>query len=419
VKAGSAYAGTAGLSTFGTTGLLSLFGIATLPLTLLLLPKVAEVVYILLSVAGLIELLRGHLSHDERHRLLLVSLLPVLFFAIAALSVIVSGDYSGWFHPLKKLDELLATPFIAILLMRGNIKPHHFIQVSRYSVLLLFAAILYQFVRLHVGRPGGAISPLQFAHVALLLGCYSLICLPLESGRRRLFSLAAFCAGFLSTLITQSRIEWISAFVLITALIVIWRRSGLLEKKTVWVVCGITLALSLFSMGTPLVQNRVGAALAEYHAFEDHQVWFSSVGQRLVMWKAGLEAAAEKPVFGWGIHRSQQAAVSKLHDPVMKQLLGEHHNLHNEYVNSLAAKGIVGLLSLLALLFIPMAIFYARADNPELLIFNAGGLLLCVSYAVSSLTYQAFGDNTMNVFFVIVFSYSLTSVLQKPVTSQP
>ncbi len=403
---------------FGSLSSLALLGLAILPVCLLLLPDVAEVVYTLVSVTGLICLLRNGLSDDEYHKLFLVSLLPLLFFGVAALSIIVSGDYSAWFRPLKKLAELLATPFVALLLLRADIAPRHFILTAKISALLIFAAALYQFFVLHYPRPGGAISPLEFGHVALLLGYFSLIRLPLENIRQKLFSLTAFSAGFLTTLISQSRIEWISAFFLLAALLFVWHRSGLLTKRSVWVVLGITLSLSLFSINTPLVHNRFGAALGEYQDVHNHQGWNSSVGQRLIMWKAGLKAAAKKPVFGWGIHRVQQAAVAELRDPQIKRTLGEHHHLHNEYVNTLAGKGVIGLLSLLALLFVPMAVFYTRSTSQDLLVFNASGILLCVSYAVFGMTYQVFGDDTMNIFFVIVLSYSLISSIGKPVGGQ-
>ena len=151
----------------------------------------------------------------------------------------------------------------------------------------------------------------------------------------------------------------------------------------------------------------------EYENYFDQATWNSSVGQRLLMWTSGLRAAARKPVFGWGIHRSQQAAVAELQDPAARRKIVEHHNLHNEYVNTLAAKGIVGLISLLALLIIPLSVFLVESADPDLLVYNAGGALLCVSYAVSGFTYQAFGDDTMNVFFVIVLCYTLTAVISR------
>lgn len=408
----------AGMPVFGNLFSFSLLGIAALPVCLLLLPNAAEVVYTLVSITGLICLLRNGLSNDESRTLFLISLLPLLFFGVAALSVVVSGDNSGWFRPLKKLSELLATPFIALLLLRANIPARHFMLAAKFSALMLFTVALYQFLILHNSRPGGAVSPLPFGHISLLLGFFSLICLPLENTRQKLFSLAAFSAGCLATILSQARIEWINIFFLLAALLLVWYRSGLLTKHTVQMIGSVTLLLLIFAINMPFAQNRVTAALDDYQAFNNQQVWNSSVGQRFVMWQSGLAAAAEKPVFGWGIHRSQQAAVAELSDPKMKQAIGEHHNLHNEYVNTLASKGIVGLASLFALLFIPMTAFYARSSNPDLLVFNASGILLCVAYTVSGMTFQAFGDDAMNIFFVIVLSYSLTSVLGRPAREQ-
>lgn len=413
MKSPSACGLTTGRAWSGHTRPLALAGIAVLPLSLLLLPDAGEVIYVLVALAGLFTLLRNGLALQEQRKLFLVSLLPWMFFATAALSVLLSGDYSDWFRPLKKLAELLATPFIALLLLQAKVAPRYFLLTAKISVLVLFPVALYQFTVLHNPRPGGAISPLQFGHVSLLLGYYSLIRLPIEKFPHKLLSLTAFGAGYLATLLSQSRIEWINSFFLFAALLFVWQRSGLLTKGVGWAVSAVMLLLALFAFNTSVVQSRVGTALGEYEVFQDQQIWSSSVGQRLLMWDSGLKAALKKPVFGWGVHRSQQAAVAELADPRARRAIIEHHNLHSEYVNTLAAKGLVGLASLLALLFVPVAVFVARSADPDLLVPNAGGILLCVSYAVSGLTYQAFGDDTMNVFFVIVLSYTLTAVMDR------
>ena len=393
---------------------LALIGIAVLPLSLLLFPDVGEAIYTLVTLAGLIMLLREGLAPEERDKLFLVSLLTLLFFAVAALSIVASGDYAGWFKPLKKLSKLLATPFVALVLLRANIAPRNFILIAKVSVLVLFLVALYQFVVLHNIRPGGATSPLQFAHVSLLLGYCSLIALPTETARQRILSLGAFGAGFMATLLSQSRIEWINAFILLPVLILVWKRSGLLTKEVAWIVSCALLSLLLFALSMPFVHERVDTALGEYEMFHDQAAWNNSIGQRLLMWESGLKAAIKKPVLGWGIHRSQQAAVAELSDPLERSTLIEHHNLHNEYVNTLVAKGIVGLLSLFALLFIPLTIYFANAADKNLVVYTGSGILLCVAYAVSGLTYQAFGDATMNSLFVIVLSYTLTAVDNRP-----
>ncbi len=64
-----------------------------------------------------------------------------------------------------------------------------------------------------------------------------------------------------------------------------------------------------------------------------------------------------------------------------------------------------------------MTTFYARSTNRELLVFNASGVLLCVAYTISGMTFQAFGDDTMNIFFVIVLSYSMTAITGKSTTA--
>jgi O-antigen ligase len=125
------------------------------------------------------------------------------------------------------------------------------------------------------------------------------------------------------------------------------------------------------------------------------------------MWKSGLSAALKKPAFGWGIHRTQVAAASELATPEMQQVVLGYNHLHNEYLTNLVAEGLPGLVSLLLMLFVPLAIFLKNSGDPELLVYNGIGSLLCIGYALSALTNQAFGDDTLNIFFVFFLAITL------------
>lgn len=74
-----------------------------------------------------------------------------------------------------------------------------------------------------------------------------------------------------------------------------------------------------------------------------------------MMWKSGLSAAMKKPLYGWGIDQTQVAAAAELADPEMKQVVLGFNHLHNEYLTTLVGRGPPGVMSLLLLLFVPLA----------------------------------------------------------------
>ena len=118
----------------------------------------------------------------------------------------------------------------------------------------------------------------------------------------------------------------------------------------------------------------------------------------------------KKPIFGWGMDQTQVVAASELAIPDMKLVILGYNHLHNEYLTNLVAKGLPGLLSLLLLLFVPLAFFLRNSGNPERLVCNGIGSLLCIGYALSGLTNQAFGDDTLNIFFVFFLAVTLTGL---------
>jgi len=86
-------------------------------------------------------------------------------------------------------------------------------------------------------------------------------------------------------------------------------------------------------------------------------------------------------------------------------------HLHNEYITNLVSAGIVGLVALLSLLFIPMTIFYQKLKNEENYYYASMGLLLCVGYATFGFTHIAFGEEHVNSFYVFFMGLLLPKVI--------
>ncbi len=382
--------------------------ILVLPAAILVAPHLGEVSYILLAVLGMYYLLRNGLYSARNKKVLLLSLLTLGFYSVAVISELVSGDHSVSLWNPGGLREFLAAPFIGLLLLETRVSVRLLMLTVKLSAIVIFMVVFYQFMD-GVSRPSGAVNPLVFAIPSLLLGFFSIIRLPLESAPEKLVSLAAFSAGCMASVISQSRAAWILSIFLLACVLFSWYRTGHLTKQFTlgFTTLFLALALVLVSSQTPIVQQRINSALNEYHSFHTNGDWDSSVGIRIIMWKSGLSAAMEKPFFGWGIDQTQLAAASELESPTMKQAILKYGHLHNEYITTLVAKGLPGLLSLLLLLFVPFATFLRQSGDPERLAHNGIGSLLCIGYALSGLSNLAFGDDTLNIFFVFFLAVTL------------
>ena len=378
-----------------------------LPAAILVAPHLGEAAFATLAILGLYAGLRHGAAHLANPRLRLAVLLMPGFYLVALLTGLASGDHAyNWWNPAG-LREFLAAPLIGILSLETRPAPRMLMLTVKLAAITVCLVALQQLLS-GEPRPGGAVNPLVFALVALLLGFFSMVRLPLETRSEKLFSLAAFFAGGMACVMSQSRTAWLVSVFLFAGLLLVWRRNGLLTKRLASGFIALMLVLMLAASQTPLVAQRVDSALAQYHALRADGEWRSSLGKRVIMWEGGLSAAREKPLFGWGADNSQAAAAAQLSSPAMQRAVLGYNHLHNEYINTLVARGLPGLLSLAALLFVPLYLFTRRTNDPERqLVVNGIGSLLCLGYALSGLSNLAFGDDTLNIFFVYFLAVTL------------
>ena len=380
--------------------------ILVLPSSILIAPHLGEAAYILLAILGLYYFIRNGLYFTKNRSVLLFSLLTLGFYLAGLVSGLVSDSHPAAPWKPGNLREFLAAPFIVLSLFISRVGTRFLMLAIKLSALLVFIVVFYQMMT-GTDRPGGAVNPLVFAIISLLLGCFSIIRFPLESVTERLLSLTAFTAGVMACVISQSRAVWLLSVFLFTCILFAWYRTGRLTKLATLGITTLILIMTVISLQLPAVQQRINSAQDNYQAFHIRGEWDNSLGRRIIMWKSGLSAAMKKPVFGWGTDQTQVAAASQLESPAMKQAVLGYNHLHNEYITSLVAKGIPGLLVLLLLLFVPLVIFVGRSTDPERLAQNGIGILLCIGYALSALTNQAFGDDTLNIFFIFFLAITL------------
>jgi O-antigen ligase len=392
------------------TGRLVSGAVLILPAAILVAPHPGEAAYLLLAVLGVYYFLHNSLHHRAHQPILLLSLLTLGFYLVALVSALVSDNPSAGLSKLGNLREFLAAPFIGLLLFNTGVSTRFIMLTVKISALLVFLVAYYQLLN-GISRPGGGVNPLVFAVPSLLLGFFSLVRFPLESTPEKLLSLAAFSSGCMAAVISQSRATWILSIFLLICVLYFWHRTGHLKTRIALGISTLFLTLVLVSLQTTAVQQRIDSALNEYRTFSMHGEWESSVGNRIILWKSGISAAMKKPVAGWGADQTQVAAASELQTLQMKRVVLGYNHLHNEYLTNLVAKGLPGLLSLLLLLFVPLAIFLKNSRNPEILVCNGIGALLCIGYALSGLTNQAFGDDTLNMFFIFFLAITLPGSL--------
>jgi O-antigen ligase len=136
----------------------------------------------------------------------------------------------------------------------------------------------------------------------------------------------------------------------------------------------------------------------DYERVTESNDYDNSLGQRLRLWRAGLELAAEQPVFGQGPGNAMDLSSQRTAEQGMPPLNFTH--FHNFLLNAMVRAGIVGVAAVLVLLIAPL---WLAARTPRDDIANFGfAMLLTVNaaYVLSGLFGIMLGHDIADALFI-------------------
>jgi O-antigen ligase len=136
------------------------------------------------------------------------------------------------------------------------------------------------------------------------------------------------------------------------------------------------------------------------------------------MWRHGFEVFKQKPYLGYGLQNTSNVVAARIRNESnefqglkLKQVenyFKSFDHLHNEYVNTAVAKGILGLATLLVLLLLPLIMFWKRvtATDSSKAYFATIGIITIVSYLIIGLTNIISTQPLLNMFFLVILAVS-------------
>lgn len=140
----------------------------------------------------------------------------------------------------------------------------------------------------------------------------------------------------------------------------------------------------------------------------------TSVGQRLELWRAAWTIFLSNPVLGVGTGAYQNILASLIQARGSFPFVGRYDHPHSDYFNALASAGIVGFLTLLAVLVIPFLYFWRALRNKDAATHTVGlaGALTVAGFAIYALTDTIFLHSMMITWYVIYVAlfYALIQV---------
>ena len=265
------------------------------------------------------------------------------------------------------------------------------------------------------------IMHIQGGDISMSLGILSLI-IALYAYQKRevkltVLSVIGSLCGIVGSLLSTARGGWIALPLLLIIILWIYRHS--LSKRFFLTFFGIIAVASvgISQMPNNRIMERINVAQKDIQLYLDKNNGNTSLGARFEMWKSAIAMAKEKPLFGWGIQGATEKRKQETKEKIATGNIGQFTHAHNQYLDDLSKRGIVGLLALLAVLFIPLRAFMEKLNttNDEIKLIATLGVAHILSVMIYSLSqgFLVHNSGTIFYFFLTIVFYTAIRTRQK------
>ncbi len=390
-------------------------------LTVPIVGKIAAGLLLLMGLAGLYRLKGRFYDLTAAEKWLLASF--TLFSLISILSFFYwPQTREARMHLEDYITFMMLVP-LYLLLRQFSFKLYWLVGLLALAAIVLGCVSIAQFIAmkyygisiLTVGavswmRPSGSVNPMRYGAISLVIMTFSLNAL-LVLGQKAFWLkvlLVVVCGlGLVACLLAQARGSWLAIPVLIVAYAVYLYRAGRPKFLMALVVGGVLLMAA--ASQTQVVQSRVQHFSSNIDSYYKGNAQ-SSIGARLDMFKAAGILIKQNPVFGHGLSSySPKATGIRKATPGMSLEVGMWANPHNEILQVMVEKGVIGLITLLLLFAAPGYLFLQalrKADDSgagqQVKYYALCGLSLLIVYAVVGQSVALFEHDVFNHFFALM-----------------
>ncbi|TVP44944.1 MAG: O-antigen ligase family protein [Halomonas sp.] len=278
----------------------------------------------------------------------------------------------------------------------------------------------------NVERAEGHTHVIQFGNLSMLLGVFCLAGLGwamVQQHRKAWvgFLLVGAIAGILGSLLSGSRGGWVGFPIVLWVLYRAYGKNITIKLKGAILLLVLIGGSAIYMIPQIGVQDRIHQAANDISSYFSGEHVLSSVGSRFEMWRGAGHMILEKPITGWGEngYRDQMEVLAS--QGVVDQGITHYSHAHNEFIDTFAKRGGIGLLVLMILYLVPLRLFMRSFAEPDLekRSVAVAGALLPVAYIDFGLT-QAFlthHSGTMMYAFLLAVLWGIHSTHRRQ--SQP
>ena len=287
---------------------------------------------------------------------------------------------------------------------------------------------LYQYYILSLESAFYNQMKIQSGDIAMSLGLFSFVIafhlLDINKHKKKLVALVILFGifGVLASLLSFARGGWVGIPILLLILIFLYRH--LLSKKLL-LLGGITFLciISVVLTVNNKFVNRLSEAQYELKLYLSGDDKVSSIGERLDMWKIGSKAFLEHPISGWSLKELDYYKKDLSDKNIVTKASISFSHLHNQFIDELVKKGIVGGVAILGIFFLPLYIFYTKQknnkNNKRIKFITTLGIVHILSTMSYCVTQAFISHNSGNIFyFFVLFLFYAFMVNESATTSE-
>ena len=343
----------------------------------------------------------------------------LFYFLTFVLSLCING---GKMRDLDTASRVIFLIPVFLLLLKRPIKTCVLSYAIPLGGVIAVCIALYDKFILNLNPDQNPrIMHIQGGDISMSLGIFSLI-IALYAHQKKdvkltTLSVIGGLCGIVGSLLSTARGGWVALPVLLVVILYIYRHS--LSKRFFLTLFGIMVATSIgiSQMPNNRIMERIDVAQKDIQLYLDNHDGNTSLGARFEMWKSALEMAKEKPLFGWGIQGATEKRKRDTEEKIATGNIGQFTHAHNQYLDDLSKRGIVGLLALLAVLFIPLRAFMKRLNttNDEIKLIATLGVAHILSVMIYGLSqgFLVHNSGTIFYFFLTIVFYAAIRTHQK------
>ena len=369
--------------------------------TALLVLSILFLCYLLYKRVGFLEVVRQNKA---------IFGVTTFYFLVSLFFIFFHGEKIKLIdNPLRAFLFLSVIIFIVYSLVKFDILLYSIPLGSFISGVVA----LYQYYILSLESAFYNQMKIQSGDIAMSLGLFSFgisfYFLDAKKSKLALFSIGCGIFGVLASILSFARGGWISAPFIVIILLFLYRY--LLSRKVL-----IGLSLILCFSGALLMMNnqftgRISDAKYQLDVYLSGYNKVSSVGERLDMWKIGSKAFLEHPISGWSLKELDYYKKDLADKDVVTKTSISFSHLHNQFIDELAKKGILGGIAILSIFIVPLHLFYRKVvgqRNKRIKFISILGIIHVLSTIIYCMSQAFLAHNSGNIFyfFVLFLFYS-------------